>query len=81
MKSTRFGRLVYVKETDLEAYREAKTAPKDYMVPKDVMRELHLSEWKVREDLKHGVLEATKSKQFYSISKEQFEAYKKRIGK
>ena len=81
LKSTRFGRLVFVKETDLEAYREAKNAPKDYMVPKDVMRELHLSEWKVREDLKHGVLEATKSKQFYFISKEQFEAYKKRIGK
>lgn len=81
LKSERFGRLVYVRETDLEAYRQAKDTPKDYLVPKDVMKLLHLSEWRVREDLKHGVLSATKRKQFYFISKEQLEAYKKRIGK
>lgn len=81
LKAERYGSLVFVKETELEAYKQAKDAPKDYLVPKDVMRELHLSEWKVREDLKNGVLEATKHKQFYFISKEQFEAYKKRLGK
>lgn len=79
--ATKINNRVYVKEKDLVAYKQAKDAPKDYMVPQDVMKALHLSEWRVREDLKHGVLDATKHKQFYFISKEQFEAYKKRMSK
>ena len=79
--ATKINNRVYVKETDLESYKQTKDAPQNYMVPQDVMKALQLSEWRVREDLKHGVLDATKHKQFYFISKEQFEAYKKRIGK
>lgn len=70
---------VFVTEKDVKSYLERINTPKPYLTPKEALRELNISEWKLREDLKKGILRATKDKQFYQIDRDALEQYKKTL--